>query len=112
MSPQVALYSWQRGSAALLHRDGTGEQNVVFQMNVLVEISLEFSECPVERLIADACVRRSGIAAAGLTHGTQSVTGRVMLVHHHRNRVLYGAEGRRQDRLPFDDRFFHAYDVG
>ncbi len=45
------------------HRDGAREENVVFQMNVLVEVSFKALQRFVQRAIADAGIRRKVIVA-------------------------------------------------
>ena len=95
----------------LFHSNGPGEEDVILQMNVLMQVSLKLRQSLVESLIADAGVRWRGIAVTDFPHGAQGVTGRIVLVLHHRHRVLDGAEVRRQNWRLFDDGLFHPNDV-
>src|SRR5574337_1296756 len=99
-------------SVRLFHLDRARKEGVVLEVNVLVQVRLENRKRLVERLVTDAGVGRRGVCGAGLAHRLQGVAGRVVLVQHHRHRVLHTAEGRRQHRFLLDDRLFHAHDVG
>lgn len=67
----------------LLHRDRSRKQNVVFKMNVLVQIRFEFRQGFVKRLVADTRVGRSNVTTTGLAHGPQCSTRGVVLLFHH-----------------------------
>jgi len=95
----------------LFHRDRSGKQDVVFKMNVLVQIRFEFRQDFVKRLITDACIGWSGVTATRLAHGPQCSTSGVMLMLHHRNRVLHAPKRWWQDRFILNDSLLHPDDV-
>ena len=45
-------------------------------------------------------------------HGPQCVARGIMLMFHHRHRILHAAEGRWQDGFLLDNGLLHPYDVG
>src|SRR5450759_1445995 len=74
-------------SVPSFHLDRAREQNVVFQVNVLVQIGLELRQRFVQCLVADAGVTRWRISSAGLMHHAQCITGGIVVMFHHRNWV-------------------------
>ena len=57
------LITRARGLALGFHGDGAREQNVVFQMNVLMQVGFETLQRVIERAIADARVFRNRVIA-------------------------------------------------
>ncbi len=56
----------------LLHRNRPREQNVVFQVNVLVKIGFKIRERPVQRLVADT---RVGMPTRTVERETMAISG-------------------------------------
>jgi len=98
--------------AALFHRDCPKEKDVVLKMDMLVKVALKFSERAIECLIAGARPCRRAIAVTQGPHIAQQVPGGRVLMLHHRDRVLHGAEWRRCYRFTGDHRLFEPRDVG
>ncbi len=81
-------------------------------MNVLVQVSFKIRQSLVKGPIADAGVRWQSVIAAGMSHRAQGVTGCVVFVFHHGDRVSYRAERGRRTHFPLDHRLLHSYYVG
>src|SRR6202142_494516 len=94
-----------------LHLDRPRENNVVFEMNVLMQVRFESRQRLVKRPEADTGIKRRGVSIADLAHVAQRAAGSIVLVHHHRNRIAHAPEGRRQHGLLRHHGFFHANDV-
>ena len=71
------------------HRDRSWKQDVVFKMNVLVQIRFEFRQSSVKRLVADTRVGWSNVTTTGLAHGPQCSTSGVVLVLNPVSKVLW-----------------------
>src|ERR1035441_824990 len=65
------------------HGDRSGKEDVVFQMNMLMEVGFKGCQGFVQSLEADASIARGRIARAGFAHCAQRVAGGVVLLHHH-----------------------------
>lgn len=59
---------WDHSSASVLLLDRAGKQDVIFEVDVLVQIRFKSSQRLVQGLIADAGIRRRRITAAGFAH--------------------------------------------
>src|SRR5205814_10005756 len=79
--------------------DGPGEENIVLQVNVLVEISFKCFQRFIQRAVADTSVCRCGVVGGHGTQVPQYLTRRLVLHHHHANGIVDGAE-RRKWRWP------------
>src|SRR5581483_1445203 len=100
------------GLESSFDRDCPRKQDIVLQMNVLMQVPFKLGQRPVKSLIADASVWRRHIARARGFHRSQRSSRRIVLMFHHRDGILHGSKGRRQQWLLGDRRIFHARNVG
>src|ERR1035437_7322431 len=66
-------------SVGLFHFDRPGKQDVIFQVNVLMQVSLELCQSFIKGLVTDAGVEGSCIALADFFQRVQGVAGGIML---------------------------------
>ena len=72
----------------LFRRDRSRKQEVVFKLNVLVQIRFEYRQGSVERLVADTCVGRSSVAV----FAKQGLADLQEMRGDHRRLTIFGAE--------------------
>jgi len=92
VSGRPASFSMRVGSAGhgfrpplmgLFHRYHAGEQDVVFEVNVLVQIVFKVCQRFVQSLEADAGIARRRVSDACWTHSAQGIPrGIVFMLHH------------------------------
>ena len=76
----------------LLEGDGAGEEDVVFEVDVLVEVLLEFAEAVEVGMVGGAGALRGGEVAGESADFGQEAAGVVVLADHHGDGVGDGAE--------------------
>src|SRR5204863_2708137 len=72
----------------LLERNRFRKQDVVFQMNVLMQILFERFQCLIEGLVTDASVSRRFIIGTQLSQLAENFSGMVVLEHHHADGIV------------------------
>ena len=80
------------GGDACFEFGGCGEQDVVLEVYVAVQVAFEVLEAGEECCIGRACTVRQFIVICDLTHAPQTIAVRVMFRHHHADGVLDRAE--------------------
>src|SRR5215472_13686800 len=73
---------WRASQFPHFHCDCTREENVVFKMDVLVQIFLERCKTLVQGLVAHTGIGWRREVVAGFAQGAQRTPGRVMFVFH------------------------------
>src|SRR5262249_19764882 len=90
-------------ACVLLSFDCAWKKDVVFEMDVLVQVLLKCRERFIKGLVADADVRRNSIVVRYSSQFPQYLAGGVVLHHHHADWIVNGAKRReRQGHLEND----------
>ena len=105
------LWLLPSGFGFVFNLNCTWKKKIVFQMNVLMQIGLKFSQGLIQRLVADTGVLRRGVAVADLSQFVQQISGGVVFHRHHPHRILNRAKEWRRNFLAISDRFFHSRDI-
>ena len=92
--------------------DCAREEDVVFQMDVLVQIGFKLLQSLIKRPEADAGVRRRGVTVSDAPHLAEQLARRIVLKHHHPHRILHADEERRRHGTLFADGILHARNRG
>src|SRR6185437_15165161 len=79
-------------SCAILQSNGTGKQDVVFQVDVLVQILLELFEARIKCAECWACTLRRPVVLAQVADLGHKIPSNFVIFGHHRNRMGYRSE--------------------
>ena len=95
-----------------LHCQCAREENIVFEVDMLMQVLLEIGQCGVERAKTGAGVEGRSVVVAGRAEGSQGGARAIVLLLHHSHRIGGRAERGWKNGLALEDGFFHALDVG
>src|SRR5215472_13110787 len=92
---------------APFHLNRAWKENVIFQMNVLMEIALKFRQSGIKLFEAGAGACWSAVPIAQTAHASQQVSRRIMFVDHACHRIAHSPERCRQNRFAANNSLFH-----